>query len=608
MRAVTRTASASDMASMRALWALAWSLRQASARHTWACFLGTLALVALGSALSAASPLALKTLIDTLAGSGSPGTAASPGAWLGPAMVYVALLCVGRLAADVRPWVIGTVEQRLQAALRQRFFEHVLKLPLASLLQRRPSELIHSLDLAAAGIQSLANHLTQGIAPALIELGLMIVILLGLAQPQLTLLFAITAATYAVLFGMGTARLMSHANAVSTASMDVYARLGEGVASVETLRCFTAEAQASDAVREANGRLELQWSRYTRFAAGVSVGATAVFTVSLAACMMLAAAAVGRGSLTLGGFVLANVYMLQMVRPLEVLGAAARDLARASAFVRPLTALLAEPQEHTACRPGTAGAAKPRAARATPAVKIDRLHFGYDPTRPVIKGVDIEIAAGQTTAIVGRSGSGKSSLVRLLMRLFSPQAGAILLDGTPLNELSASELRLCIGLVPQDVALLQGSIADNIALGVTDASREEIEAAAREAQLHDLITSLPLGYDTPVGERGMQLSGGERQRVAIARALLRRPSLLILDEPTSLMDGETEASIQRALRRATAGCTTILIAHRLWTVVNAHDIVVLDDGRIVARGRHEELLAMGGLYAELWRHQGLGTA
>jgi len=237
-------------------------------------------------------------------------------------------------------------------------------------------------------------------------------------------------------------------------------------------------------------------------------------------------------------------------------------------------------------------------------VRIENLHFAYEAGRPVLQGVNFEVPAGSMTAIVGRSGSGKSSLARILMRLYEPQCGRILLDGRAIDSIATAELRgSLVGLVPQETALLHDTIAGNIALGAPTASREETLRVARAAQLEALLDVLPKGLDTPVGDRGTQLSGGERQRVGIARALLRRPGLYLLDEPTSMLDSKTEVDILKALKSVSDGATMIVIAHRLSTIVDADEIVVLDGGRVCERGKHNALLAMEGLYAEMWRRQ-----
>jgi ATP-binding cassette subfamily B protein len=292
-----------------------------------------------------------------------------------------------------------------------------------------------------------------------------------------------------------------------------------------------------------------------------------------------------------------------MVRPIESMGTAARDLSRALGNLRPLLDLLAEPPAADSASAASTGPAKVWPSPAA-TVRLENVHFGYAPHRPVLRGVDFEVPAGSTTAIVGRSGSGKSSVARLLMRLYAPQQGRILLDGRAIDSIDGKELRGdLVALVSQETALLHESVAANIALGRPAATREDILGAARGAQLEAVLSALPLGLDTLVGERGMHLSGGERQRVGIARALLRRPGLYILDEPTSMLDSKTEFEIQKALRTLGAAATTIVIAHRLSTVVDADEIIVLDEGRIRERGNHRSLIARDGLYAQMWRQQ-----
>lgn len=570
---------------------------------------GATLLVIAGGALAALAPLALKRLVDAVASTG-PKEAIVAEPLLVPGAIYVAALCAGRILGDLRPWLLSKIDQQLVAAMRHRFFSHVLHLPLATLLRRRTGELMHSLDLACAGTQLILTHLIQSVAPVVVELAVMMVVLAELKQPALLVLFGATAVLYFGVFALGAQRLNRRAGEVTTASLAVHGQLAEGMASVETLRCFGAETAAQQALASASSSLVDRWMDYYRANAFTALTATAIFAVSLGSCLAISANGVTGGSLTLGGFVLSSVYLMQMVRPVEVLGSAVRDLARSLGFVRPLLDILSEPPEVTAALTvgDPAMATVPDLSRRPQSIRFEGLTFGYEPEIPVIHDLDLEIAAGSTVAVVGPSGSGKSSLIRLLLRLYSPQAGRILLDDVPIDAMPPQDLRGRIALVPQDTPLLHTSIAANISLGSPYAEQHAIERAARAAQLHAVVESLPGGYQTLVGDRGLKLSGGERQRVAIARALLRRPAVLLLDEPTSMLDSGTEAGVLLALRRASLDCTTLIVAHRLSTVMHADEIIVMDRGRIRERGAHLDLLARDGLYAQLWQRQAEGAA
>ena len=582
-------------------------LRAEADRRVVSHGLATALVVVASGALAALAPLVLKSLVDAVA---VPSPTRILGEWSSTVpygVAYLLLLFAGRVLLDIRPLLSGAIQQRLHSRLTQRFFEHVLRLPMGYLLRHRSGELQHRLDLASAGAHLVVSHLAGSLLPVLVELLTMAGVLMHLGQPALVAVFGVAALAYFVIFSTG-ARLMARAaDAVSKASLEVYAQLGDGLAHLETLRCFTAESQALQRLRDASVAREQRWRALDRLSIAIALAASCTFAVSMAGCLLIGGNAVASHTMSVGGFVLTTVYALQMVRPLESLGTAARDLSRALGYLRPLLDLLSEPP--AAGSAGSAGAASEASTGRTghshaPSVRLERLHFGYAPDRPVIKGVDLDVAAGSTTAIVGPSGSGKSSLARLLMRLYSPQHGRILLDGRPIEAFAIADLRrTLVGLVPQETALLHDTIAANIALGSPAASREDIRMAAHGAQLGALIESLPLGLDTPVGERGLQLSGGERQRVGIARALLRRPGLYVLDEPTSMLDSRTELEIQKALRALSAGATTIVIAHRLSTIAHADEIVVLDDGRVRERGSHQALLASKGLYARMWRQQ-----
>jgi len=311
---------------------------------------------------------------------------------------------------------------------------------------------------------------------------------------------------------------------------------------------------------------------------------------------------VQRGDLSVGDFVMVNAYMIQITMPLNMLGMVYREIRQSLVDMAEMFDLLDQPPD-VADRPG-APALQVREGR----VSFDGVVFGYDPDRPILHGVSFEVPPGRSLAIVGPSGAGKSTIARLLFRFYDVGAGAVRIDGQDVREVTQDSLHAAIGMVPQDTVLFNDSLYYNIAYGRPEASRAEVEQAARAARLHDFIASLPEGYATQVGERGLKLSGGERQRVGIARTLLKDPPIVILDEATSALDSRTERDIQDSLRAMGQGRTVIMIAHRLSTVVEAGEIAVLEAGRIVERGRHEALLARGGRYAEMWEVQARDTA
>lgn len=579
-------------------------LRSVSDRRALRLGMVTVVVVVAGGMLAALTPLALKILIDAVAALRTSKAILPASSVLPAALAYLLILVAGRVLADIRPPLNGLINQRLHSRLSQRFFDHVLRLPMAYLLKCKSGELLHSLDLASGGAQMVVSHLVGSLLPVLVELFAMITVLIHLGQPALVGVFMAASAAYLVIFSLG-ARLMTRASSdVAKSSLESHGQLDAGLAHVETLRYFAAEEQASRRFGKASALLEQRWQNLHRLIAMIALAASATFSISTTICLSIGVGAVADGTMSVGGFVLTSVYMLQMVRPLESLGTAARDLSRALGYLQPFLDLLRQPLTVDAFHSAPATPQAVTSCKRAPSVRLENVHFGYDAQRPVIRGVDLDVPAGRTTAIVGRSGSGKSSLVRLLMGLYVPQQGRILLDGRAIDSIAATELRgSLIGLVPQETALLHETIAENIALGVPTATPEAIRVAAQGAQLQGLIDALPAGLDTPVGERGMQLSGGERQRVGIARALLRRPGLYILDEPTSMLDSKTEWDIQKTLRTISADATKIVIAHRLSTIVDADEIVVLDNGRICERGRHQALLEGNGLYALMWRQQ-----
>lgn len=563
-------------------------------------------LVVGGALLSALAPLALKAMVDAMTSPPAAEAIAEHRIALLAGAAYLAALCGGRLLADLRPIVVETADHRLHTRLTQRFFSHLLGLPLATLLRRHGGEWPHSLELATLGLKLIVSQGLNSILPVVVEIAAMTWVLLHLDQQALVAVLLMTAVAYFLIFSSTAPGLMRRARGVSAASLEMHAHLNDALQHVEVLRSFAAEPAFAARLHSTCGQLEQSWLQVNRLRTGIGLAATATFTLSLAACLLIAGIAVTEGRLSVGGFVLANVYLLQMVRPLETLGGAARDIAQALGLIRPFLDILREPSHDAATDTVTLPTATERSAGL--AIEFENLVFGYDPERPVLRQLSLSVPAGRTLAILGASGSGKSTLGRLLLRLYTPQSGCIRCDGQLLETWPLGRLRRRIALVPQDTALFHDSLANNLRLGRPNASHDEVECAARCAQLHDFIAALPEGYDTLVGERGLRLSGGERQRVAIARALLKRPDLYVFDEATSMLDASTERSLMEHLSVFTAGCTVILIAHRLSTVMRADEIVVLDGGRVVERGSHEQLLSAEGRYSRLWRQQAQDAA
>jgi ATP-binding cassette subfamily B protein len=365
----------------------------------------------------------------------------------------------------------------------------------------------------------------------------------------------------------------------------------------ETVKYFGAEKREAERYDGAMERYVDAALKTNYSLAFLNFGQSLFITAGLVVVMVLAAIGVGNGQLTVGDFVMVNAYMIQITMPLNFLGTVYREIRQALIDMADMFDLLEQPAEVTD---------KPDAAALKVTggeVVLDNVYFGYDKERPILEGVSLTVPAGRSVAIVGPSGSGKSTIGRLLFRFYDVTGGSLRIDGQDVRDVTQESLHDNIGVVPQDTVLFNDTVLYNIAYGRPAASRAEIESAAKSAKIHDFIVSLPEGYETKVGERGLKLSGGEKQRVGIARTLLKNPPILLLDEATSALDSQTERDIQDSLREMSEGRTVITIAHRLSTIADADEIVVLENGRLLERGRHEELLAKGGRYTAMWQRQ-----
>jgi ABC-type transport system involved in Fe-S cluster assembly fused permease/ATPase subunit len=555
---------------------------------------GAFTLVIAYAMLTALAPIAFAYLVDNFT-----KTQQSESAWL-PALLlgaYVLSQFLVRTFSALRDLLHGRGEERLYRYISRRLFAHIVRLPLRFHLERKTGAMGETLTQGLHGYQLLVQHLIYTILPSIVEFATIIVVLIAFGHPLYLLIYAVAAVSYGFAFAHGAAAVTEPARAGAAARVEAQAILTDSLLNYETVKYFDAENVVYDKYDAALAQTESAWGRFYHLRASNSLIVGLIFIVSLAAALGFAGYQVVRGTMTLGEFVLINTYMLRITVPLEMLGYAVRDVSQGLAFLQKMLELFRERPELDEVAPG----ASSLSARGE--LVFDQVSFSYRSDRAVLKDVSFSVPAGRTVAIVGMSGSGKSSLIRLLFRLCEPDKGQIRLDGVAISEMPLSRLRRAIAVVPQDMVLFNDTIANNIAFGRWGSTREHVEEAARLAHLQGFIATLPDGYDTVVGERGLKISGGERQRIAIARAAVKQPRIFVFDEATSSLDTRTEREILRNLMEVSQGCTTLVIAHRLSTIVHADEIVVLEGGTIVERGTHSALLQANGAYAALWRVQ-----
>ncbi|KOF54003.1 metal ABC transporter permease [Achromobacter sp. DMS1] len=538
-------------------------------------------------------PVLYKHAVDALSG-GAPGAVAVP---LGFILAYGAARVLSLLFAELRDALFARVGQHAIRAVGLRIFRHLHGLALRFHLSRQTGGLTRSIERGTKGIQTLLSFLLFNILPTFFELGLVCAVLWKMFDGWLALATGATVALYIAYTLAVTEWRAKFRRQMNETDSEANTKAIESLLNYETVKYFGNEEHEAR-------RYDASLTRYERAAVRsqvslsvLNIGQAAIISAGLTLVMWMAARGIAQGRHTLGDFVLVNTYLLQLYQPLSFFGFIYREIKQSLIDMERMFELLGQDRE-IADRPG---AAPLRVAGG--AVEFRDVRFGYDARRPILKGVSFAIPAGKTVAVAGSSGAGKSTLARLLFRFYDVDSGAILIDGQDIRDVTQASLRAAIGVVPQDTVLFNDTIRYNIGYGRPGASEAEIREAARLAHIDGLIDAMPDGYGTLVGERGLKLSGGEKQRVAIARTLLKRPAIFLFDEATSALDTHTEREIQANLREVSQDRSTLIIAHRLSTVADADEILVLAEGRIVERGRHAQLLARGGLYASLWARQ-----
>jgi ATP-binding cassette subfamily B protein len=548
-------------------------------------------------------PFTFKWATDALTGAGSAPVQSSN--WMLWVIASPVLLTLGYGGARVlmmvltqwRDGLFAKVAMHAVRRLAYLTFVHMHELSLRFHLERKTGGLTRVLERGRVGIETIVRMVILQLAPTIVELALMVGVLLWQFDWRYVLVTLATVAVYMYYTYIATEWRISIRRRMNESDTEANTKAIDSLLNYETVKYFGAEAREAQRYDRSMERYErASVETYTSLAV-LNTGQAVIFTCGLTATMAMCAIGVRNGTNTVGDFVMVNAMMIQLYQPLNFMGWVYREIKQAAIDIEKMFGVLArnpEVKDIPDARP---------LAVTNGVVRFDDVHFSYDPERPILKGLSFEVPAGRTVAIVGPSGAGKSTISRLLFRLYDVSGGRITIDGQNIRDVTQTSLRAAIGMVPQDTVLFNDTIRYNIRYGRWDATDAEVEEAARLAQIDGFIRAATHGYETEVGERGLKLSGGEKQRVAIARTILKGPPILVLDEATSALDSHTEREIQDALDKVSRNRTSLVIAHRLSTIVGADEIIVLDQGRIVERGTHAELLAAGGLYASMWNRQ-----
>jgi ATP-binding cassette subfamily B protein len=566
-------------------------------KNTKVRVVAAISVLLIANAIAVGTPFLYKAAVDALAAEARDDTwlIALGAVWL------TVLYGVSRLAmtglTQLRDVIFTPVGQRALRTLALQTFTHIHRLSMRYHITRKTGGLSRIIERGVKGVDFLMRFLIFSMGPLLLQLIMISVVLFFNFDVWYMVVVVVTIAFYVWFTFAVTEWRVKIRKVMNEQDTDANQKAIDSLLNFETVKYFGAERWEANRYDGAMRQYEAAAVRTNYSLAFLNFGQSLIITAGLVIVMVMAAMGAQAGNLTVGDFVMINAYMIQITMPLNFLGTVYREIRQALIDMGGMFDLLEQPAE-VKDKPG-ASALKVTGGRVT----LHDVHFGYDAARPILKGVDLDVEPGQTVAIVGSSGSGKSTIGRLLFRFYDVTGGAMLIDGQDVRDVTQDSLHAQIGVVPQDTVLFNDTIHYNIAYGRPGASEAEIREAARAANIHDFIMSLPDGYETTVGERGLKLSGGEKQRVGIARTLLKNPPILLLDEATSALDTDTEREIQRELRQMGQGRTVITIAHRLSTIQDADRIVVLEDGEIVESGTHDVLLAQAGRYAHLWNRQ-----
>jgi ATP-binding cassette, subfamily B, heavy metal transporter len=582
------------------LWPFIWPSDRADLKLR---VLGAMVLLLAAKLATIAVPFTFKWATDALAGHGSAPVLASE--WLvwavsapvAMTLAYGAMRVLMAALTQFRDGIFAKVAMHAVRRLAYSTFVHLHQLSLRFHLERKTGGVTRVLERGRNAIETIVRMVILQLAPTIIELSFIVIVLMWHFDWRYVLAILVTVVVYMTYTFRATNWRMNIRRRMNDSDTDANVKAIDSLLNYETVKYFGAEEREAARYDRAMARYEdASVSAYTSLAV-LNAGQAIIFTGGLAAVMVLCAYEIQAGTKTVGDFVLINAMMIQLYQPLNFMGMVYREIKQALIDIENMLAVLGrDPEVKDA--PGA-----PALKVTSGSVRFENVGFAYEPERRILKGLSFEVPAGKTVAVVGPSGAGKSTISRLLYRFYDLSSGSILIDGQDISKVTQQSLRAAIGMVPQDTVLFNDTIRYNIRYGRWDASDAEVEEAARLAQIDRFIRLAPKGYETEVGERGLKLSGGEKQRVAIARTILKAPPILLLDEATSALDSHTEKEIQDALESVSKGRTTLVIAHRLSTIIGADEIIVLDQGTIVERGTHHELLARNGLYASMWNRQ-----